>query len=324
VSRPEEKTEEWNKDGFGQLRAQVRAFLQSRGLSQTKASKNFGAEATFAHWLKGTYAGDAAAVADRITRWMERYDREGALAEAAGQAPDFVMTASAERFQRAFRIAQALPDMAAVTGAPGIGKTTAARQYQASTSNVLMITAHQSNGKPNTILAALAKAMRIEERNSAKLFEAVGERLKDSRALIIVDEAQHLGLAALEQMRALHDLYAVGLAFVGNDLVSEKLNSGVTMQPRAQLSSRFGYRLIQQRVRREDIETLLDAWGLLDGPERGFAREVAAKPGALRSLTKMMQLAAMLAGGGAVSVETMRQAWEKQHYREIRAAEIAA
>lgn len=298
-------------DGFEALRARVRQIITAEDLTQKDVSRASGiAYGTLTGWLSGTYAGRSDRIAADVERWLgAREERRAAIAFAPA-SPGFVRTPTAERCQQALTMAQVLPDIVAIVGAAGIGKTESACAYRESNPNVWMVTANPAASGANTIMTMIAEEMRLVERNSQKLTRAIGQKVLGAQGLIIVDEAQHLGLTALEQLRSIHDAYGVGFAFVGNETVHGLLSGGRHGE-HAQLSSRFGYRLAQRRPVAPDIEMLLDAWAVDDDAQRQFLVKVGGKPGALRVMTKVLRLTALLGGGEARSLAGLRFAYER-------------
>ena len=65
------------------------------------------------------------------------------------------------------------------------------------------------------------------------------QRLQGTKGLLILDEAQHLMLPALESLRSIHDATACGLVLMGNEAVYSRL-SGRHSAEFAQLYSRVG------------------------------------------------------------------------------------
>ena len=65
------------------------------------------------------------------------------------------------------------------------------------------------------------------------------QRLQGTKGLLILDEAQHLMLPALESLRSIHDATACGLVLMGNEAVYSRL-SGRRSAEFAHLFSRVG------------------------------------------------------------------------------------
>ena len=92
---------------------------------------------------------------------------------------------------------------------------------------------------------------------------------------LIVDEAQILDVAGLEQLRALNrDGDGLAIVICGNVGILSKLEG--LSKSNAQLYSRVGGRKVFHGATAEDINTLLSAWGVEDAAEDRFLRAIAA------------------------------------------------
>ena len=113
-------------------------------------------------------------------------------------------------------------------------------------------------------------------------------------------------------MRALHDATGVGLALVGNEAVYARMTGGTRAAYLDRLFSRIGKRVRLTRATRDDVDAIIDAWGVDVHACRRTLHEIAARPGGLRGLTKVLRLASMFAAGAereSMSCEDIRAAW---------------
>ena len=315
MSAPELKIAPQINDEGEAARERCREIMRAESLSLRQLATESGvAYGTLTAWIAGTYAGRNDKITALVRRWLEARDEWRSTAAAAPALPGYLATSSAATFAGALRVAQALPDIAAIVGAPGIGKTMACRRYQEVNPNVTMITANPSINGANTVMQAIADRLRLTENVSTRLYRAIGAKLVGGQSLIIVDEAQHLLLPAFEQLRALHDEYAIGLAFVGNPQIHSILSGGKSGSEHAQLSSRFGMRVVQRGVSEDDIAIVLDAWEIEGEPERKYLAAIAGRAGALRVMSKVIRLAWILAQptGRAPTISHLRGAYEQQ------------
>lgn len=295
------------------LRARVRAELERTGEPKSAAAKEAGvAYSTFTAWLDGTYGGRTDKVAADVRRWMDTRAARQDQAAALPEAPAFQRTPSAERMLAVLQYAQFASDMAVIAGGPGIGKTEVCRHYKATAANVWLVTMEPSTGGVGGLLRELCFEMRLEVREQVQLARRVCQRIEDTRGLIVVDEAQHLATAALDQLRAIHDRTGVGICIVGNEAVYARLEGGGRKAQFAQLFSRVGMRLTQAGPRDADIAMLADCWGATP-EELKLLRAIARKPGALRGMTKTLALASMVARGAEQvrGPDHIRQAWAR-------------
>ncbi|MFP4005052.1 MAG: AAA family ATPase, partial [Alphaproteobacteria bacterium] len=172
------------------------------------------------------------------------------------------------------------------------------------------------------VLTELCDVMRVGELSAAKLSRAIGAKARGTGGLIIVDEAQHLSTAALEQLRAFPDKYAVGLALIGNEEVYARIEGGGRKPKFAQLFSRIGMRMTRSNPQAQDIHMLIDAWGVKTKEEEKLLKLIARKPSALRGMTKCLKLATLIASGQGVerTDEHIRMAWARLSPEDFKTA----
>lgn len=284
--------------GDDAMREQIRATMSvDRKLSQSALAKEAGlSSTTFNQWLNGGYPGDNAAVETKLAIWLEAHQARMAQDEALPDAPSYVDTPTAARVMGALGYAQMAGDIAVAYGAAGLGKTTACRRYQSSRPNVWIATMDPACSGVVTCLQEVSDALGLPESGGARsLSRAIAKRIDGTRGLLIIDEAQHLSVAALDQLRSIYDATGVGIALVGNEGVYARMAGGRHAQALDRLFSRIGKRLALRKSSDADIKALIKAWGIGDGKCLPTLMEIAHGSGALRSLTKTLRLASMQA-----------------------------
>jgi DNA transposition AAA+ family ATPase len=314
----------FSPDDHAALRAQVRDVLGAEGLSQAAGARAAGiANSTFAAWLAGTYQGDDNKVAGSVQIWLASRLEHAKTAQQVPQAPGYLALPTAVAITDTLRFAQSMPDFVVVAAAPGIGKTTAATQYARTNPNVWMVTVQPATATRTQLVQEIAEALGVDERNQSRLLRGVQRKLRDAvGGLLIIDEAQHLELPALEQLRSLHDLQRIGVAATGSQAVYTRIEGRGRGDDLAQLYSRLGDRIIQNKPRAGDVAGLLDAWGIAAEDCRQYLAGVALRGGALRTVTKVLRLASMLAVGAGLetpSLKLIRSAYERLSSASARA-----
>lgn len=279
-----------------EIREQLKALIGTEGLRPTEIAREAGmAYGTLSVWLTGKYAGRNDRVAYDVKRWLDTRESSKMVARVIPRGPTFVYTKTAGEVLGLLNHAQHMPDIAAFVGAPGIGKTSAACHYAAKNSSVWKITANPSLSSPRDVLRDLARVLNLYARTvPAELQRVISDRVRGTRGLIIVDEANHLSPEALDQLRAIHDEADIGLALLGNEAVYATLEGNGRREKFAQLTSRVGMRKRRLRAHSDDIEAMLDAWNVEGEAERQLLRAIARKPGALRLMAKTMRMAHMV------------------------------
>lgn len=296
------------------LRVEVKQVQEQRGCPMTELAKEAGIPyGTFSQWAAGNYAGRVRTYDDKVERWLRGLDGAKRAQGALPPPPPFVRTPSAESFITAFEHAQYAPDMVVVAGAAGVGKTSAIQAYRALAANVWLISGEPCITTPRMILDEIAELLGLAEgRSSHRVSRAIVARMRGTRGLLVIDEAQELNTATLNQLRALHDLAGVGVALVGNEKVQSRIEGGARKPEFAQLFSRIGMRVPRSGALKGDVDMLLDAWGIQGAGERRLLVAIAREPGALRSMTKTLRIASMQARAADVplAVPHIKLAWE--------------
>lgn len=311
------ETPQFGAEAQEQIRAEVRLVMTEEGLSQAEVAREAGiAYGTLTPWMTDKYQGNGSNVAHKVSIWLESRKERARTRAVLPSAPAFVDTATAVSIMDTLAFAQMAPDFSVIVGGAGIGKTTAILEYQKRNPNVTVVTAEPCITSPNNLLVAIAEEMGVLEKAPNKLSRAIMARLRGANALLVIDEAQHLSSPALDQLRTLHDKAGCGIAVSGNESVFARLQGGAAQSAQfAQMHSRVGKRIVQPRARARDVCQIIQAWGL-DGAsqEANLLKKMAAKPGALRVLTKVLRLAGMLAAGAGaerVTVRHIQQAWDQ-------------
>lgn len=294
------------------LRARLLAIKDGHDLTWKEIAAEAGEKTgTLSPWAGGKYGADGSAIAEKVERWLASRERRATIRAAA---PDlgFVMTPSAEDFMVLLNRAQHLPDISLLTGSPGVGKTRVVCEYKRRNPNVFKITAEPALSTVPALLGALAAELRVTEAGRQdRIARLIKQRLIGTRALIIVDEVQHLTTEMLDQLRTFHDQSAIGIALVGNQAVIGRLEGGRRSSEYAQLYSRIGIRLHRPQARKGDVDALLDAWSVEETAVRDALHGVARQGGALRTANKTFLLAQMIATheGRAMSAKDVELAY---------------
>ena len=271
------------------LRQKVREYQTNRALSQAAIAQLVGRpESTFSAWLKGDYKGDNARVEEQVRIWLRSTEAFSIRRKSSLKGIKFAATVSAQKFIAALEHAQALPDIAVISAGAGVGKTATVEHYQRSRPNVWLFTCDPSLSSYQKMLEYMRDTLGITRMPSHRLSRAIADRLSNTQGLVIIDEAQHLKVSAIDMIRSIHDRGKVGLAFLGNNEVWKKIEGGGRDSTLAQLFSRVGIRVTVTRPSDKDIAIILDTLGIQDAGQRKILAAVAKEPGALRALDKVL------------------------------------
>lgn len=279
--------------------ARVRDEIGRRGLSQAQVAREAGiSPSSLAQLLGGTYAANPRKMTVRLAQWLARLSQQRAQ-PVMPQAPGWVSTPTAERILAALAYAHMAGDVAVIYGGAGVGKTTAAREYAARFPNIWIATMTPATAGVTTALEEVCLALGFRELpgGGARMQRELVARLHGSEGLLVIDEAQHLSVAALDALRALHDATGIGLALMGNELIYARMTGGTRAVWLDRLFSRIGRRLRVQRVVRDDVAALAAAHGVEEAAALRRLVEIGGQAGALRAVGKTLRLARMMAAG---------------------------
>lgn len=291
--------------------ARVRAEIERRNISQAQAAREIGVSpTTLTQLLGGTYAADPTRQIERLARWLGMQEEARAAQAKLPLAPGWIAIPTAERVLAALGYAQMAGDIAVIYGGAGLGKTTAAREYAGRYPNVWIATMTPATAGVTTALEEICIALGFRDlpQGAARMSRAIVARATGTGGLLIIDEAQHLSVAALDAVRALHDATGVGVALIGNEMVFARMTGGHRAAYLDRLYSRIGKRVRLARATREDIERLAHAFGVRNGALKPIT-EIGARAGALRAVIKTLRLASMMASGKDITPQHIEAAW---------------
>jgi DNA transposition AAA+ family ATPase len=139
--------------------------------------------------------------------------------------------------------------------------------------------------------------------------------------LLIIDEAQHLTVKSIEEIRSWHDATGIGIALFGNESVQQQLDGGMRSAAFAQIFSRVSLKIVRSFPLAADVDAMLEAWDVHDDKVRDEMHRIAQVPGALRGATFALELAHMLASGQGETLDLrhVQDAWAQLSSRTVAA-----
>jgi DNA transposition AAA+ family ATPase len=155
-------------------------------------------------------------------------------AEARARRPEFIETQTAKIILEKCQEADERRELALLYGPSGIGKTFVVEEFiercekQANSEKpeVLFVTAHAAS-TPKSLMAALCLQAGIPHSGTAPpLAESLVRRLETGHFLIIVDEANHLAIEAMELLRYVYDRGRLGVVLIGTLRLYEIFTNG--------------------------------------------------------------------------------------------------
>ncbi|MEG1648314.1 MAG: AAA family ATPase [Rikenellaceae bacterium] len=194
---------------------QLNDYMMQNGLSQVIVSRSIGiSDGALSAWRKGKYKGDN----ENIDNLIESYLTRSGDAQVEMQTKDdfdFVETSVYNDIYRGVRQTDLRGEIRVIVGVSGIGKTTALEHIKELNPSMILIKVYRGIRK-NRFLQKLCKAAGVSDRGSFDdLFEELAERLDGTSRLIVIDEAEHLPIDAIDALRRLNDFTRCGLVLCG-------------------------------------------------------------------------------------------------------------
>lgn len=259
-----------SKSYNSELQARVERFLKEQGVSQARAAAMMGVSQTaLSQYRRSLYDnGDVAALEGKLEEFFRAQEEQAASNEKAlpyRPIQDYIPTSISEDVCKMIRYCQLEKGMVIIHGDAGIGKTKGAERFvRENPAASVYIQATPSIGTLGNLLKVTARALRVpESRSKLDLMLAIREKLEGTNKVIIIDEAQHLQLRALEEIRAWADPNpitgqpGIGIALIGNTEVYTRM-VGKQEARFAQLFSRIRMNRYYStsRVTTEDVKAL--------------------------------------------------------------------
>lgn len=226
------------------IQNELAAFMEQSGKSQRQISKETGLSTSIiSQFLDGSYSGNNEKVATTIRQYLTLGKERLNSVSGVTFYPDLYNT---KEVLYACKYAHIRNDIALIAGDAGAGKTTALTYYETHNTGVVMVTANSCTTSATAILKLIVEhtGKQTDYRRSA-LMNGLIKQLKGSNRLIIIDEADHLTLQALQAVRNLNDEASVGIILSGNDKIYRQMLTGQRGHEFDQIRTRI---IVRKRV----------------------------------------------------------------------------
>lgn len=201
-----------------QIQAECEAFMHREGVSQAKLSRALGVSASaISLFCKDKYTGKREELATKIKLYIENYKKS--------EVSDLAIFESKDKQMSDFVIGECIAnrEIAIITGEAGSGKSTIAKEWKKKAPNVILIEA-TLHSTASVLLKELSKALGVHL--GANLHEGVtniSKYLRNADVVIMIDEAEHLPLRALEDLRRIWDFSGVPIVLFGTEILLRNL-----------------------------------------------------------------------------------------------------
>lgn len=228
-------------ENYNSIRTEVQTYMGESGKSQKQIAREIAVSpAALSQFLDGIYTGDNAGIADRLQGWLALEAKRNTKKEHSQMSLDVENT---KTVLFVCEYAHTKNDITLIFGDAGAGKTTALEYYRDKNAGVIMITANACTSSATAILKMLCNetGRNISGRKDTIMNELV-KYFKGTNRLIIIDEADHLTLSALQAVRNLNDMAKVGIVLSGNNKIFLQMIGGAKSSEFQQLRTRITLR----------------------------------------------------------------------------------
>ncbi|MDL0089266.1 AAA family ATPase [Campylobacter gastrosuis] len=196
-------------------------FLESNKISASALARAIGVSAAaISQFRQGVYKGDLKTLSQKVESYILNYQSKD---KKATKKDEFFLSKDAKMANFIINEAINEREIALIYGTAGSGKTTILREFTRKNPNAVLIeaTCHTS---AKVLLDELCGALKIDGVSgvNAKL-KAAAKFLKENDKIILIDEAEHLPLKALEDLRRIYDFSGTSMILCGTEILLNNL-----------------------------------------------------------------------------------------------------
>ena len=190
------------------------AFLQDNSVSMSALARALGVSPSLiSQFRSGSYKGDSQAIAAKINSYIDNHNKKSKISQPEPKKGEFFVSTDVKMANFVINEAILEREIALIYGAAGSGKTTILQEFAKNNPNVVLIeaTCHTS---AKVLLEDLCEALKIK---------VAARFLKSNDKIVMIDEAEHLPLRALEDLRRIYDFAKMPLILCGTQILLKNL-----------------------------------------------------------------------------------------------------
>ncbi|WP_067734461.1 AAA family ATPase [Novosphingobium naphthalenivorans] len=287
------------KEFIEEQRAWLKAHRAELGLSITDLSKRLGfPNGTLSNFVseKG-YAGRELPIAEAVQKYHAGLIARDTTFIDAPDVPGFFQSQTADEIINLLHWCRKGKMVGGAIGS-GCGKTTACKEFASRYPHVYVVNLLQSDGPPGPMHTAVLEV--LGEENAAgqpsSLSRRIMKRLRTMHMpVLIFDEAQHLTVKSLEEIRGWQEHTGAGVAFFGDKRLHTLIFHGKGKDDIPQFRRRIKMMPVRLQPYVHDVAMQAAAWGIEDRPMIVELQRLAQQPGGLGLASEVLQVAAMIA-----------------------------
>jgi DNA transposition AAA+ family ATPase len=246
--------------------------------------------ATVSQYINKGYRGNLKEVEKDIERLLSREED----LEFVGGAKAFVETEASRMICEVLAYCDMNQKMGVALAPSGSGKTETCKEYKRKHRGTILITSDIVTRSPRTILRRIVQQVGgIGRRTSTSEFlQALIERLKGSKRLIVVDDGHFISFEGIEALRKIHDGASVGICLLGQEMLYEQMKGGADSSYLFdQIYSRIAIKRDPRDIKVTKLDTVRIAETIvsrLPGECVDYCYEVAKSKGRYRKLANLL------------------------------------
>lgn len=195
---------------------QIREWMRLNQVSNGQLADQLGfgfSRSVISQIVSGTYQGETEKKVRLILKHIDNVESSG----EAHRPTDLVMTNAVKRMMKAVKTVHTERTMGLIVGPAGWSKTSVAEAAHQDTPGSIFVRVLKTSGTAAAFLRLVARAMGEAQRQyrSHDLLLLLIDKLKNTKRLIIIDEAHRLKLDALEVLRDINDVAGVPIVLFG-------------------------------------------------------------------------------------------------------------
>ena len=294
---------------YDELKGGLRNLMKQTGKSQKQISKEIGiSSATVSQFLNGTYTGNNEEISKRVEQYLTvEKDRLNKVNDEVF----YTELHNTKSVLFACGIAHNKNLITLVCGEAGAGKTTALNYYVQQNSSSIMVTANSCTKTATSILGLICQELHVRApMKKAVRMDIIVKRLKDTNRLLIIDEADHLNIDALQAVRNINDMAGIGIVLAGNNKIYLQMKSPRTGGVFDQIRTRIVIRKYMDNI--FTVEEMKNMFPELDSTGIGIMIRIAEAE-SLRKAKQLYEIANEYANikGIPLSAQTLRSVQEQ-------------
>ncbi len=240
-------------------------------------------------YLNFRYEGDLRLIEKDISKLLDRKEGHG----LKSKDQEFCWISASEVIWEVFQSCDEDGEMGAQISPSGTSKTETAIEYQRRNPSTILLTASPTRRSFSAILRALANDLGASSSNIAldDIMWHVTYKLRGSKRLVIVDEAQFMKWETFEVLRTIYDATGVGFTYLGTPRLYSQMR-GDTRYDWDQILSRITIRRSVSEINYQDVKIVTNS--ICPGLPKGcidFLYQVAQEPGKLRVMIGLLKKA---------------------------------